>query len=48
MTALGADLAAARARAYAGVAAIDLAGSQHRTDIALAAEQGTITVPGAE
>lgn len=30
----GADLEAARERAYAGVAAIDIAGSQHRTDIA--------------
>jgi phosphoribosylamine--glycine ligase len=30
----GTDLAAARERAYAGVAAIDLPGSHHRTDIA--------------
>jgi phosphoribosylamine--glycine ligase len=30
----GADLATARERAYAGVAAIDLPGSHHRTDIA--------------
>jgi phosphoribosylamine--glycine ligase len=44
VTALGPDLATARARAYAGVEAIDLSGSQHRTDIALAAEQGRITV----
>lgn len=32
---LGPDLAAAREAAYQGVAGIDLAGSQHRTDIAL-------------
>ncbi|MCK6209650.1 phosphoribosylamine--glycine ligase [Georgenia sp. EYE_87] len=31
---VGADLAAARAAAYAGVGRIDLPGSQHRTDIA--------------
>ncbi|WP_430868152.1 phosphoribosylamine--glycine ligase [Demequina aurantiaca] len=36
----GADLAEARARAYAGVAAIELPGSHHRTDIALAAAEG--------
>lgn len=34
---VGADLAAARAAAYAGVAQIELAGSHHRTDIAAAA-----------
>ncbi|MDC7122448.1 phosphoribosylamine--glycine ligase [Cellulomonas fimi] len=34
---VGADLAAARAAAYAGVAQIELAGSHHRTDIAEAA-----------
>jgi len=34
---VGPDLAAARAAAYAGVARIDLPGSHHRTDIALAA-----------
>jgi phosphoribosylamine--glycine ligase len=34
---VGADLAAARAAAYAGVDRIDLPGSHHRTDIALAA-----------
>ncbi len=33
VTALGADLAAARARAYAAVARISFAGAQHRTDI---------------
>ena len=34
---VGPDLAAARAAAYAGVARIELPGSHHRTDIALAA-----------
>jgi phosphoribosylamine--glycine ligase len=34
VTAVGADVAAARAKAYAGVALIDFAGAQHRTDIA--------------
>jgi phosphoribosylamine--glycine ligase len=47
VTATGSDLAAARTRAYAGVAAIDLDGSHHRTDIALAAERGEIVIPGA-
>jgi phosphoribosylamine--glycine ligase len=37
VTATGADLAAARERAYAGVAAIGFDGAQHRTDIAEAA-----------
>ena len=37
VTATGADLADARAAAYAGVARITLDGSQHRTDIARAA-----------
>lgn len=41
----GADLAAARAAAYAGVDKVRLAGSQHRTDIALAAVEGRISVP---
>ncbi|HEY3603167.1 MAG TPA: phosphoribosylamine--glycine ligase, partial [Sporichthyaceae bacterium] len=45
VTALGPDLPAARERAYAAVAAIGLAGAQHRTDIALAAAQGRITPP---
>ncbi|WP_029291724.1 phosphoribosylamine--glycine ligase [Cellulomonas sp. HZM] len=36
----GADLAAARERAYAGVGLIGLVGSQHRTDIALEASRG--------
>jgi phosphoribosylamine--glycine ligase len=39
VTAVGKDLAEARERAYAGVAEIRLAGSQHRTDIALKAAQ---------
>ena len=41
----GTDLAAARAAAYAGVAEVDLAGSHHRTDIALAAERGEVQLP---
>lgn len=41
----GTDLAAARAASYAGVAKIDLADSHHRTDIALKAERGEVTVP---
>ncbi|NLI18992.1 MAG: phosphoribosylamine--glycine ligase, partial [Actinomycetales bacterium] len=39
----GDDVAAARARAYAGVAEISLAGSHHRSDIAARLE--AITVP---
>ncbi|QGG40224.1 phosphoribosylamine--glycine ligase [Aeromicrobium yanjiei] len=42
VTAVGADLAEARRRAYAGIDLIDIRGAHHRTDIALAAEQGTI------
>ncbi|AXT86165.1 phosphoribosylamine--glycine ligase [Aeromicrobium sp. A1-2] len=42
VTAIGDDLAEARRRAYAGVDLIDIRGSHHRTDIALAAEQGTM------
>ncbi len=34
VTAEGADVSQARARAYAGVALVDFAGAQHRTDIA--------------
>ncbi|GGM02414.1 phosphoribosylamine--glycine ligase [Micromonospora yangpuensis] len=45
-TATGTDLAAAREAAYALVDGVGLAGSQHRTDIALAAAQGRITLPG--
>jgi phosphoribosylamine--glycine ligase len=44
-TATGADLAAARAAAYDLVSGIDLDGAQHRTDIALAAAEGRVTVP---
>jgi phosphoribosylamine--glycine ligase len=43
-TATGPDLAAAREAAYALVDGITLAGSHHRTDIALGAVQGTITI----
>ncbi|GAB1643731.1 phosphoribosylamine--glycine ligase [Krasilnikovia sp. MM14-A1259] len=45
VTATGADLAGARAAAYALVDGITLDGSHHRTDIALRAAQGKITVP---
>ncbi|MEU4639760.1 phosphoribosylamine--glycine ligase [Micromonospora sp. NPDC023814] len=45
-TATGADLAAARDAAYALVAGVELAGSHHRTDIAAAAVEGRITIPG--
>ncbi|MFE7405326.1 phosphoribosylamine--glycine ligase [Isoptericola sp. NPDC057559] len=41
----GADLAAARAASYAGVARIALDGSHHRSDIALKAERGEVAVP---
>ncbi|WP_306211594.1 phosphoribosylamine--glycine ligase, partial [Actinoplanes sp. RD1] len=43
-TATGADLAAARSAAYALVDSIKLEGSHHRTDIALAAVEGRITL----
>jgi phosphoribosylamine---glycine ligase len=46
VTAAGPSLAAARETAYALVAGIALDGAHHRTDIALAAVQGTIRVPG--
>ncbi|GLW53419.1 phosphoribosylamine--glycine ligase [Kitasatospora phosalacinea] len=39
VTAVGADLAEARAKAYAGVAEISFKGAQHRTDIAAKAAQ---------
>ena len=42
---LGADLAQARARAYAAVRRIHLQGSRFRGDIARAAEQGDVHVP---
>ncbi|SCL57300.1 phosphoribosylamine--glycine ligase [Micromonospora peucetia] len=45
-TATGADLSAARDAAYALVAGVELAGSQHRTDIASAAVEGRISIPG--
>ena len=44
-TATGPDLASARDAAYRLVAAIDLPNGQYRTDIALAAVQGTIMLP---
>ena len=47
VVALGEDLAAARANAYAGVEKINWPGAQSRTDIALKAERGEITVNGA-
>jgi phosphoribosylamine--glycine ligase len=46
VTATGADLHAARDRAYQGVAAIELPGGQYRHDIAAAAAAGEIVVPG--
>jgi phosphoribosylamine--glycine ligase len=45
-TATGPDLSAARDAAYAIVDAIQLDGARHRTDIALAAAQGRVVVPG--
>jgi phosphoribosylamine---glycine ligase len=42
VTAVGADLDEARRRAYAGVELIRIPGAHHRTDIALAAAQGTM------
>jgi phosphoribosylamine--glycine ligase len=45
VTARGASLAAARDAAYALVGSIELAGSQHRRDIAAAAIAGTVRVP---
>jgi phosphoribosylamine--glycine ligase len=42
VTAVGSDLAEARRRAYAGVDLIGIRGAHHRSDIALAAEQGTM------
>ncbi len=41
----GADLDAARAQAYGRLSGIVLRGSHHRTDIALAAARGQVTVP---
>jgi phosphoribosylamine--glycine ligase len=45
-TGTGADLGQARRAAYHLVAGVRLAGSHHRTDIALAAQEGRIAVPG--
>ena len=44
---VGVDLAEAREKAYAAIDLIDLPGSHHRSDIALAAELGEVRVPGA-
>ena len=41
---VGADLAAAREAVYAGVTQIELDGSHHRSDIALAAVEGRVSV----
>ena len=46
VTAVGPDLAAARERAYAGVAAVRLRGAHWRTDIARAAVAGEVRPPG--
>jgi len=45
VVATGTDLAEARDRAYRAVDRIELKGSTHRTDIALAAQRGEIKVP---
>jgi phosphoribosylamine--glycine ligase len=45
VTATGADLTAARAAAYELLAEVDLPGSHHRRDIALAATENRITIP---
>ncbi len=45
VTGVGADVAAARDTAYRGIAALRLAGSQVRSDIAEAAAAGTMRVP---
>ncbi|TSD55803.1 phosphoribosylamine--glycine ligase [Aeromicrobium piscarium] len=44
VTAVGDSLGQARERAYAGVDRISIRGAHHRTDIALAAERGDITL----
>jgi phosphoribosylamine---glycine ligase len=44
-TTTGADLAAARAAAYALVDGVRLDGAHHRTDIALAAVEGRVAIP---
>jgi phosphoribosylamine--glycine ligase len=45
VVATGGDLGEARERAYGAVGRIRLRGSQYRTDIALAAQRGEISVP---
>ncbi len=45
VVATGADLGSARAAAYRAVDLIHLEGSHHRTDIALAAQQGEVATP---
>jgi phosphoribosylamine--glycine ligase len=45
VTAVGPDLAAARERAYDGVAAVRLRGAHWRTDIARAAVAGEVRLP---
>ncbi|GMA38212.1 phosphoribosylamine--glycine ligase [Mobilicoccus caccae] len=45
VVATGEDLHVARRRAYTGVDAVNIPGSQHRTDIALAAAQNRIALP---
>ena len=47
VTGLGGTFAEARARAYAGVAAISFEGGQHRSDIALRAEEWETRESGA-
>ena len=44
VVAVGGDLGKARSAAYDAVAVVELDGSHHRTDIALRAERGEITV----
>ena len=46
VVATGADLARARTAAYELVAKVRLRGSHHRTDIAAAAAEGRVLVPG--
>jgi phosphoribosylamine--glycine ligase len=45
VTAVAPTLAAARDKAYEGVAAVTLRGGHWRTDIALAAAEGRVQVP---
>ncbi|MBD8078770.1 phosphoribosylamine--glycine ligase [Cellulosimicrobium arenosum] len=46
VVASGADLGQARSRAYEAIGRIELAGSQHRTDIAARAAAGEVTLAG--